>query len=166
MSPSHDSIAINCYHMRIKWRPSCSSPCLPACCATPSISAPACSSASPYCSGKPPISSSAICLAGATHYGLHLTLGEIDVGLRSPSLTLGPTTLLDDERRVLVAFEGLRLIPEVKESWRQRALVLAEATLTAPRVDLVRLPDSKGQARCWRRCRLRQGRQQAPRLWW
>lgn len=26
----------------------------------------------------------------ATHYGLHLTLGEIDVGLRSPSLTLGP----------------------------------------------------------------------------
>ncbi|WP_435051365.1 DUF748 domain-containing protein [Aeromonas taiwanensis] len=83
----------------------------------------------------------------ATHYGLHLNLGEIDVELRSPSLTLGPTTLLDDERRVLVAFEGLRLIPEVKESWRQRALVLAEATLTAPRVDLVRLPDSKGQAR-------------------
>ncbi len=83
----------------------------------------------------------------ATHYGLHLTLGEIDVGLRSPSLTLGPTTLLDDEQRVLVAFEGLRLIPEVKESWRQRALVLEEATLTAPRADLVRLEDLKGEAR-------------------
>ncbi len=83
----------------------------------------------------------------ATHYGLQLTLGKIEVGLRSPSLTLGPSALLDERQHPLVSFDGLRLIPKLKESWRQRALVLEELTLTAPRVALVRLADNKGEAR-------------------
>ena len=82
----------------------------------------------------------------ATHYGLQLTLGKIEVGLRSPSVTLGPSALLDEQQHPLVSFDGLRLIPKLKESWRQRALVLEELTLTAPRVDLVRLADNKGEA--------------------
>ncbi|MGY3891090.1 DUF748 domain-containing protein [Aeromonas mytilicola] len=83
----------------------------------------------------------------ATHYGLQLTLGKIEVGLRSPSLTLGPSALLDEQQHPLVSFDGLRLIPRLKESWRQRALVLEELTLTAPKVDLVRLADNKGEVR-------------------
>ena len=35
----------------------------------------------------------------ATHYGLQLTLGKIEVGLRSPSLTLGPSALLDERQQ-------------------------------------------------------------------
>ena len=83
----------------------------------------------------------------ATHYGLQLTLGKIEVGLRSPSLTLGPSALLDEQQHPLVSLDGLRLIPRLKESWRQRALVLEELTLTAPKVDLVRLADNKGEVR-------------------
>ena len=83
----------------------------------------------------------------ATHYGLQLTLGKIEVGLRSPSLTLGPSALLDDQQQALVSFEELKLIPALKASWQQRALVLEEATLTAPRADLVRFEDLKGEAR-------------------
>ncbi|MFM5842629.1 DUF748 domain-containing protein [Aeromonas sanarellii] len=83
----------------------------------------------------------------ATHYGLHLTLGEIKVGLRSPSLTLGPSALLDEQQKTLVSFDELKVIPALKESWRQRALVLEEVTLTAPRADLVRLDDLKGEVR-------------------
>lgn len=83
----------------------------------------------------------------ATHYGLHLSLGKIEVGIRSPSLVLGPSALLDDQQQALVSFEELKLIPALKASWQQRALVLEEATLTAPRADLVRLEDLKGEAR-------------------
>ncbi len=83
----------------------------------------------------------------ATHYGLQLTLGKIEVGLRSPSLTLGPSALLDEQQHPLVSLDGLRLIPRLKESWRQRSVVLEELTLTAPRVSLVRLADNKGEAR-------------------
>ncbi|MDT8956077.1 DUF748 domain-containing protein [Aeromonas caviae] len=83
----------------------------------------------------------------ATHYGLHLSLGKIEVGIRSPSLVLGPSTLLDDQQQALVSFEELKLIPALKASWQQRALVLEEATLTAPRADLVRLEDLKGEGR-------------------
>ena len=56
----------------------------------------------------------------AKHYGLHLSLGEIDVGLRHPSLAIGPTTLFDDQQQPLVAFERLQLIPLLGESWRCR----------------------------------------------
>lgn len=83
----------------------------------------------------------------ATHYGLHLSLGKIEVGIRSPSLVLGPSTLLDDQQQALVSFEELKLIPALKASWQQRVLVLEEATLTAPRADLVRLEDLKGEGR-------------------
>ncbi|MFM4843249.1 DUF748 domain-containing protein [Aeromonas caviae] len=83
----------------------------------------------------------------ATHYGLHLSLGKIEVGIRSPSLVLGPSALLDDQQQTLVSFEELKLIPALKASWQQRALVLEEATLTAPRADMVRLEDLKGEAR-------------------
>ena len=60
----------------------------------------------------------------ATHYGLHLSLGKIEVGIRSPSLVLGPSALLDDKQQALVSFEELKLIPALKASWQQRALVL------------------------------------------
>lgn len=83
----------------------------------------------------------------ATHYGLHLSLGKIEVGIRSPSLVLGPSALLDEQQQALVSFEELKLIPALKASWQQRALVLKEATLTAPRADMVRLEDLKGEAR-------------------
>ncbi len=69
------------------------------------------------------------------------------MGIRSPSLVLGPSALLDDQQQALVSFEELKLIPALKASWQQRALVLEEATLTAPRADLVRLEDLKGEAR-------------------
>ncbi|MNU62041.1 hypothetical protein D3C71_512550 [compost metagenome] len=82
----------------------------------------------------------------ATHYGLQLTLGKIEVGLRSPSLTLGPSALLDERQQPLVSFEELKVIPALKASWQQRALVLEELTLTTPKVDLVRLADNKGEA--------------------
>lgn len=77
----------------------------------------------------------------AKHYGLHLSLGEIDVGLRHPSLAIGPTTLFDDQQQPLVAFERLQLTPLIGESWRQRALILDEALLVKPTVNLVRLAD-------------------------
>ncbi|CAJ1837062.1 TPA: DUF748 domain-containing protein [Aeromonas hydrophila] len=77
----------------------------------------------------------------AKHYGLHLSLGEIDVGLRHPSLAIGPTTLFDDQQQPLVAFERLQLTPLLGESWRQRALILGEARLVKPTVNLVRLAD-------------------------
>lgn len=77
----------------------------------------------------------------AKHYGLHLSLGEIDVGLRHPSLAIGPTTLFDDQQQPLVAFERLQLTPLLGESWRQRALILDEARLVKPTVNLVRLSD-------------------------
>lgn len=80
----------------------------------------------------------------AKHYGLHLTLGEIDVGLRHPSLAIGPTTLFDDQQQPLVAFDRLQLTPLIGESWRQRALILDEALLVKPTVNLVRLAD-RGQ---------------------
>ncbi|WP_182785590.1 DUF748 domain-containing protein [Aeromonas media] len=83
----------------------------------------------------------------ATHYGLQLTLGKIEVGLRSPSLTLGPSALLDERQQPLVSFEELKVIPALKASWQQRALVLEELTLTTPKVDLVRLADNKGEVR-------------------
>ena len=81
----------------------------------------------------------------ATHYGLQLTLGKIEVGLRSPSLTLGPSALLDERQQPLVSFEELKVIPALKASWQQHALVLEELTLTTPKVDLVRLADNKGE---------------------
>ena len=40
----------------------------------------------------------------ATHYGLQLTLGKIEVGLRSPSLTLGPSALLDERQHPSESF--------------------------------------------------------------
>ncbi|MBO2899483.1 DUF748 domain-containing protein [Aeromonas dhakensis] len=83
----------------------------------------------------------------AKHYGLHLTLGEIDVGLRHPSLAIGPTTLFDDQQQSLVAFERLQLTPLIGESWRQRALILDEALLVKPTVNLVRLADRGQDAR-------------------
>ncbi|WP_193558753.1 DUF748 domain-containing protein [Aeromonas media] len=82
----------------------------------------------------------------ATHYGLQLTLGKIEVGLRSPSLVLGPSALLDERQQPLVSFEELKVIPALKASWRQRTLVLEELILTTPRVSLVRLADNKGEA--------------------
>lgn len=83
----------------------------------------------------------------AKHYGLHLSLGEIDVGLRHPSLAIGPTTLFDDQQQPLVAFDRLQLTPLIGESWRQRALILDEALLVKPTVNLVRLADRGQDAR-------------------
>ncbi|PHS84432.1 hypothetical protein AAW02_10390 [Aeromonas dhakensis] len=83
----------------------------------------------------------------AKHYGLHLTLGEIDIGLRHPSLAIGPTTLFDDQQQPLVAFDRLQLTPLIGESWRQRALILDEARLVKPTVNLVRLADRGQDAR-------------------
>lgn len=83
----------------------------------------------------------------AKHYGLHLTLGEIRVNLRSPALTLGPSALLDEKQQPMVAFEGLRLIPKLKESWQQQAILLEEASLLRPTLDLVRLEESKEKGR-------------------
>ncbi|WP_434476186.1 DUF748 domain-containing protein [Aeromonas veronii] len=80
----------------------------------------------------------------AKHYGLQLTLGEIRVSLQTPSLTLGPTTLLDAQQQPILAFEQLLIVPKLKESWQQRAVVLAEASLSKPVANLVRLADGKG----------------------
>ncbi|MGY6037169.1 DUF748 domain-containing protein [Aeromonas sp. AE23HZ002T15] len=80
----------------------------------------------------------------AKHYGLQLNLGEIRVSLQTPSLTLGPTVLLDPQQQTLLAFEQLQIIPKIKESWQQEGLVLAEASLRKPVANLVRLPDGKG----------------------
>lgn len=83
----------------------------------------------------------------AKHYGLRLTLGEINVGLRHPSLAIGPSALLDEKQQPIIAFERLQVIPALGESWRQKAIILSEATLTRPTVQLVRLPDNKGVIR-------------------
>ncbi len=52
-----------------------------------------------------------------------------------------PTTLFDDQQQPLVTFERLQLTPLLGESWRQRALILDEARLVKPTVNLVRLAD-------------------------
>ncbi|WP_339015280.1 DUF748 domain-containing protein [Aeromonas popoffii] len=83
----------------------------------------------------------------AKHYGLNLTLGEISVGLRHPSLAIGPSVLLDEKQQPIIAFEQLQIIPALGESWRQKAIILSDATLTRPTVQLVRLPDNKGTIR-------------------
>ncbi|MBR7629362.1 DUF748 domain-containing protein [Aeromonas popoffii] len=83
----------------------------------------------------------------AKHYGLNLTLGEISVGLRHPSLAIGPSALLDEKQQPIIAFEQLQIIPALGESWRQKAIILSDATLTRPTVQLVRLPDNKGAIR-------------------
>jgi hypothetical protein len=83
----------------------------------------------------------------AKHYGLNLTLGEISVGLRHPSLAIGPSALLDEKQQPIIAFEQLQIIPALGESWRQKAIILSDATLTRPTVQLVRLPDNKGVIR-------------------
>ncbi|MEN9586359.1 MAG: hypothetical protein RLZZ616_3365 [Pseudomonadota bacterium] len=83
----------------------------------------------------------------AKHYGLNLTLGEISVGLRHPSLAIGPSALLDEKQQPIIAFEQLQIIPALGESWRQKAIILSDATLTRPTVQLVRLPDNKGTIR-------------------
>ncbi|MCH7346947.1 DUF748 domain-containing protein [Aeromonas sp. MR7] len=83
----------------------------------------------------------------AQHYGLNLTLGEISVGLRHPSLTIGPSALLDEKQQPIIAFEQLQVIPALGESWRQKAIILSDASLTRPAVQLVRLPDDKGAIR-------------------
>lgn len=83
----------------------------------------------------------------AKHYGLRLTLGEINVGLRHPSLAIGPSALLDEKQQPIIAFERLQVIPALGESWRQKTIILSDATLTRPTVQLVRLPDNKGVIR-------------------
>lgn len=83
----------------------------------------------------------------AKHYGLQLTLGKIEVALRQPSLTIGPTALLDEQQKPILAFEQLRMVPKVKESWQHRAVLLEEAVLTRPTLDLVRLEDKQGEVR-------------------
>ncbi len=83
----------------------------------------------------------------AKHYGLNLTLGEISVGLRHPSLAIGPSALLDEKQQPIIAFEQLQIIPALGESWRQKAIILSDATLTRPTVQLVRLSDNKGAIR-------------------
>ncbi|MCF5866275.1 DUF748 domain-containing protein [Aeromonas veronii] len=83
----------------------------------------------------------------AEHYGLQLTLGEIDVGLRNPSLTLGATALLDAKQRPIIRFEQLFITPNLQASWQQRGAVLSAVTLTKPVVLLQRLADKKGDVR-------------------
>ncbi|MGL5072427.1 MAG: DUF748 domain-containing protein [Aeromonas salmonicida] len=83
----------------------------------------------------------------ATHYGLNLTLGEIHVSLRHPSLAIGPSVLLDEKQQPIIAFEQLQLVPELGQSWRQKAIILSDATLTKPMVNLIRRADSKGEVR-------------------
>ncbi|MGY3901093.1 DUF748 domain-containing protein [Aeromonas lusitana] len=83
----------------------------------------------------------------AKHYGLQLTLGKIEVALRAPSLTIGPTALLDEQQKPILAFEQLHLVPKLKESWQHKAILLEEAVLTRPTLDLVRLEDKKGEVR-------------------
>lgn len=83
----------------------------------------------------------------AEHYGLQLTLGEIDVGLRHPSLTLGATALLDAKQQPIVSFEQLLITPNLQASWQQKGVVLSAVTLTKPVVLLQRLADKKGDVR-------------------
>ncbi|WP_265452988.1 DUF748 domain-containing protein [Aeromonas salmonicida] len=81
------------------------------------------------------------------YYGLNLTLGEIHVSLRHPSLAIGPSALLDEKQQPIIAFEQLQLVPELGQSWRQKAIILSDATLTKPMVNLIRRADSKGEVR-------------------
>ncbi|THJ38660.1 DUF748 domain-containing protein [Aeromonas veronii] len=83
----------------------------------------------------------------AEHYGLQLTLGEIDVGLRKPSLTLGATALLDAKQQAIIGFEQLFITPDLQASWQQKGVVLSAVTLTKPVVLLQRLADKKGDVR-------------------
>lgn len=83
----------------------------------------------------------------AEHYGLQLTLGEIDVGLRNPSLTLGATALLDAKQQPIIRFEQLFISPDLQASWQQKGVVLSTVTLTKPVVLLQRLADKKGDVR-------------------
>ncbi|WP_429150941.1 DUF748 domain-containing protein [Aeromonas veronii] len=83
----------------------------------------------------------------AEHYGLQLTLGEIDVGLRKPSLTLGATALLDAKQQAIIGFEQLFITPDLQASWQQKGVVLSAVTLTKPVVLLQRLTDKKGDVR-------------------
>lgn len=83
----------------------------------------------------------------AEHYGLQLTLGEIDVGLRNPSLTLGATALLDAKQQPIISFEQLFITPNLQASWQQKGVVLSAVTLTKPVVLLQRLADKKGEVR-------------------
>ena len=66
----------------------------------------------------------------AKHYALNLTLGEIHVSLRHPSLAIGPSALLDEKQQPIIAFEQLQLVPELGQSWRETAIILCGATLT------------------------------------
>ncbi|UUI59023.1 DUF748 domain-containing protein [Aeromonas salmonicida] len=83
----------------------------------------------------------------AKHYALNLTLWEIHVSLRHPSLAIGPSALLDEKQQPIIAFEQLQLVPELGQSWRQKAIILSDATLTKPMVNLIRRADSKGEVR-------------------
>ncbi|MBL0467421.1 DUF748 domain-containing protein [Aeromonas veronii] len=83
----------------------------------------------------------------AEHYGLQLTLGEIDVGVRNPSLTLGATALLDTKQQPIIGFEQLFITPDLQASWQQKGVVLSAVTLTKPVVLLQRLADKKGEVR-------------------
>ncbi|WP_042010775.1 DUF748 domain-containing protein [Aeromonas fluvialis] len=83
----------------------------------------------------------------AEHYGLQLTLGEIDVGLRTPSLTLSATALLDAKQQPIIRFEQLFITPDLHASWQQKGVVLSAVTLTKPVVLLQRLADKKGDVR-------------------
>ncbi|WP_421273036.1 DUF748 domain-containing protein [Aeromonas veronii] len=83
----------------------------------------------------------------AEHYGLQLMLGEINVGLRNPSLTLGATALLDAKQQPIIRFEQLFITPDLQASWQQRGVVLSTVTLTKPVVLLQRLTDKKGDVR-------------------
>ncbi|WP_368174429.1 DUF748 domain-containing protein [Aeromonas sp. s13] len=83
----------------------------------------------------------------AEHYGLQLTLGEIDVGLRNPSLTVGATALLDAKQQPIIGFEQLFITPDLQASWQQKGVVLSAVTLTKPAVLLQRLTDKKGDVR-------------------
>ncbi|HHQ4541417.1 TPA: DUF748 domain-containing protein [Aeromonas veronii] len=83
----------------------------------------------------------------AEHYGLQLTLGEIDVGLRNPSISLGATALLDAKQQPIIGFEQLFITPNLQASWQQKGVVLSAVTLTKPVVLLQRLTDKKGEVR-------------------
>ncbi|WP_429219170.1 DUF748 domain-containing protein [Aeromonas veronii] len=83
----------------------------------------------------------------AEHYGLQLTLGKIDVGLRNPSISLGATALLDAKQQPIVRFEQLFITPDLQASWQQKGVVLSAVTLTNPVVQLQRLADKKGDVR-------------------
>ncbi|MFM5447536.1 DUF748 domain-containing protein [Aeromonas veronii] len=83
----------------------------------------------------------------AEHYGLQLTLGEIDVGVRNPSLTLGATALLDAKQQPIIGFEQLFITPNLQASWQQKGVVLSTVTLIKPVVQLQRLADKKGDVR-------------------